>query len=149
MERSWVPTEPDGRGVTVREGLDSLAALLSKFETPGFVFGRMVVPEHSLPHFNFSPTASAFVHACYDGGWVHSFDWPEWIESAEYSRLREDPAVLERATPEQLAKLITALVRGERFCDGVPNEAFEAGLPAGICRRAAALAEYLRDRDEE
>ena len=44
------------------------------------------------------------------------------------------------ATAEQLTKLSTSLVRGDRFSEGTLAWAFESGLLLAIVRRAAALA---------
>jgi hypothetical protein len=55
--------------------------------------------------------------------------------------LRDDPNALKNATPEQLAKLLTVLIRQERFCDGVLNSAFKSGLLTGILERVAVLLE--------
>ena len=56
-------------------------------------------------------------------------------------RLRAEPSVLEAATPEQLQRLLTVLIRQERFVDGALESAFESGLLVRILRRVAALAE--------
>jgi hypothetical protein len=47
------------------------------------------------------------------------------------------------ASPEQLAKLITAVVRADRFCEGYLHGAFESGLLVGVVRRARQLAESI------
>jgi len=38
-----------------------------------------------------------------------------------------------------LARLVTAIVRGDRFCEGNVAGAIERGFVTAICRRAAAL----------
>jgi hypothetical protein len=43
------------------------------------------------------------------------------------------------ATANQLAKVLTALIRGERFSEGTLREAFESGLLLAIALRAEAL----------
>jgi hypothetical protein len=45
------------------------------------------------------------------------------------------------ATQEELAKLLTAIIRSDRFVEGSLEGAFESGLLAAICRRAAVLLE--------
>jgi ADP-ribosylglycohydrolase len=86
-----------------------------------------------------SEAATAFHTLCYDDGWVGP-DWPE------ATQLRDDPAALEVATAEQLAGLLTLLVRGEHFCDGTLQEAFDRGLLTGITRRAKVLAGARKPR---
>jgi hypothetical protein len=43
------------------------------------------------------------------------------------------------ATANQLAKVLTALIRGERFSEGTLREAFKSGLLLAVARRAKAL----------
>jgi hypothetical protein len=54
--------------------------------------------------------------------------------------LRDHPEALASATPDQLAKLITVVVRQERFYEGSLAGAFEDGLVLAIVRRAGVLA---------
>jgi Family of unknown function (DUF6508) len=68
------------------------------------------------------------------------FDWRSWLESGEGSALRT-PVAVAGATQEQLAKLLTAIIRSDRFVEGSMEGAFESGLLAAICRRAAMLLE--------
>lgn len=109
-----------------------LAAYLPEFETPGFVFanwtGRM------------SPTAQAFMRDATDLGWVRGdVDWRAWIETPEASTLRDDPAALAHADRDQLSKLLTALIRMDRFSGGTVASAYDSGLLTGILRRIAVL----------
>ncbi len=54
-----------------------------------------------------------FVAAAYKFGWVlwGGFDWAEWMKTQEAQRLRDDREALSRATPDQLARLLTVLIR--------------------------------------
>ena len=109
-----------------------LAAYLPEFEAPGFVFanstGRM------------SPTAQAFMRDASDLGWVRGdVDWHAWIATAEAAALRDDPAALAEADRDQLANLLTALIRLDRFSGGTVASAYDSGLLTGILRRIAVL----------
>ena len=73
------------------------------------------------------------------GGLLEVFDWPSWVATDEAKQLYADRDVLAAATPAQLSKLVTALIRSERFNDGELAAAFESGLMAAIARRAAML----------
>ncbi len=53
--------------------------------------------------------------------------------------LPDAPEVLSRATPEQLEKLLTAVIRADRFCDGALAGERESGLLARVCRRASVV----------
>ncbi len=77
---------------------------------------------------------------CYQDGWVASFDWAAWKQSPEAISLRDDRAALAAAAPEQLRKLLTTLMRQERFCEGTLAEAAASGLLAAIGARAGRLA---------
>lgn len=130
-----------------RARLEALAALVPVLEAPDAAFGRWEAQWEDaegrihLPYFVPGPACDAFRAAVGRGGWVIvGFDWPAWGTTEEAQALRRDPATLAAATPDQLARLLTALVRSERFSEGTLDEAFASGLLARIARRAAALA---------
>ncbi len=108
-------------------------------------FGHWELPPprdgvHSLGWFEFGRTAEAWRNAVTHGAWiVGAFDWSSWLAGDEGRALRDDPAAIASATPDQLARLLTAIVRSDRFVEGSIAGAFESGLLAGISRRAAAL----------
>lgn len=80
-----------------------------------------------------------FVQMLYDAGWVLTdFDWVGWVDTAEGRALHSDSEVA-AVTEMQLAKLLTALIRRDRFADGTVAETFETGLMAAIAARAAVL----------
>ena len=131
----------------VHERLRALAQFLPVFEQPGFEFGTWHGSYESspgvlaLPFFERNETSQRFVSMAYDEGWVlPGFNWPAWQVTAEAMTLRDDPAALAAASPDQLAKLLTVLIRRDRFVEGALNSAFEAGLLTAIARRAATLA---------
>ena len=72
-------------------------------------------------------------------GWVLNFAWPAWKQTDEAISLRDDAAALAAATPEQLARLLTVLIRQDRFVEGALGSAYESGLLTSIVRRAAEL----------
>ena len=81
-------------------------------------------------------------------GWIQDFGWGGWKDGAEAESFRTDPEAFNQATPEQLSRLLTCLIRGDRFCEGYLSSSYEAGLLVPILRRAAALAEIPpRDQD--
>jgi hypothetical protein len=75
---------------------------------------------------------------------VHPFDWPAWAASPDGRRLIEAPDRIASATADDLGRLLTTIVRGDRFSEGQLLHAAEAGLLLAIARRAAAL---LDERD--
>ena len=87
-----------------------------------------------------APKVEEFFHMAYREGWVlPGFDWPNWAQTPEAIRLRDDPAALAVATAEQLAQLLTVCIRQDRFVDGALVGAFNDGLILAIVRRAAVL----------
>jgi hypothetical protein len=127
--------------------LRALADVLPALEAPDADFGHWELPPprdgvHSLGWFEFGRTAEAWRAAVGRGDWiVVGFDWRSWLAGDEGGSLRDDPAALANAAPDQLAWLLTAIVRSDRFVEGSIAGAFESGLLAGISRRAAALLE--------
>lgn len=121
--------------------LRGIVAFLPCFEAPGFEFGHWESRQHSVNSFlHYSDAAEKFIRAAYRLAWiVPGFNWNEWMDTVESKALREDAAVLARATPEQLAKLLTAYVRGDRFCEGALLQAFESGLLVRVLRRAEVI----------
>jgi len=93
----------------------------------------------SLPWFEYSDEATAFLSAT--SGWmIDGFDWRTWSQTDEARRLLDDPAALDHATPQQIARLLTALTRQDRFVEGELAGAFESGLFGRILRRVAGLS---------
>lgn len=125
--------------------LGALADLVPTLEAPDADFGHWEAPPpvkgvHRLPYFVFGPAAEAWRAGVGRGGWVIAgFDWRRWLETDEGRALKLEPEALESATAEQLGRLLTAIVRSDRFVEGSIEGAFESGLLARIARRAAAL----------
>lgn len=135
------PADPD-----LRRRLATVAATLPTLEAPGFVAGRWHDAERmedgvwSMPWFELGDEAMAVVRAIAGAGFVQPFDWMAWAPTPEAVALRNDRAALAAATPDQLQKLLTMLVREDRFSEGSLAESFESGLIAAIARRAKVLA---------
>jgi hypothetical protein len=128
-----------------KKQIRALADFWSVFANPKFVYetqdevkekkGVMTMPSSSL-----SPEAKAFNKMIYQEGWIlDGFDWPEWAQSDEFKDLFSKPDSLAKASAHQLAKLLTALARKERFCEGTMASACSDGLLARITQRAGIL----------
>ena len=64
------------------------------------------------------------------------------MRGAHEEQIRQNhPDVLAAATPDQRGKLLTAVIREDRFNEGALGDSFESGFIAAIARRAKALAE--------
>ena len=133
-----------------KKQLQALADFWPVFANPKFVYetqdevkekkGVITMPSSSL-----SPEAKAFNKMIYQEGWIlDGFDWPEWTKTDEFKDLFSKPEALAKASAHQLAKLLTALARKERFCEGTMASACADGLLAGITQRAAMLIETTK-----
>jgi hypothetical protein len=129
----------------LNERLRALADVLPVLEAPNADFGHWELPPprdgvESLGWFEFGSTAEAWRAAVAAGSWVVAgFDWRTWLAGDDGRAVRDDPAAVATATPDQLAWLLTAIVRSDRFVEGSIAGAFESGLLAAISRRARAL----------
>jgi hypothetical protein len=86
-----------------------------------------------------TPDMLAFADVVARAGWLVTFDWASWAQTAEGQRLLGEPRHVTAATADQVAKVLTALIRAERFWEGTLNEALQRGLLVAIARRAEAL----------
>jgi hypothetical protein len=94
-----------------------------------------------MPYVTFSPRGEAFLSAVGRFGWVTpGFDWPAWARTPDARELMDSPDRMGRATPDDLAHVLTALVRADRFGEGELLGAHESGLLIRVCRRASVLA---------
>jgi hypothetical protein len=131
--------------VDLIDRLRPLAELLPALESADADFGHWdtsppVDGVHRMPYFTLGPTAEVFISAVARGGWMMmGFDWMTWLRTGEGEALRDRPEALDTASPDDLARLLTAIVRSDRFVEGSMVGAFESGLLARIARRAAVL----------
>ena len=126
--------------------LDNLAAFLPAFETPDLVFATMEGGRedesgaNTMPWSRLAEHAARFVDTAYEDGWVSpEVDWTAWIETEEARRLYDDRVAIEEATVQQLQKLLTTVIRQDRFVTGALAGAFESGLLTAVVRRVEQL----------
>ena len=128
----------------MNDRLRRLASHLAAFESPDFSFGEWEPPltdaegRTSMPWYRFSPAASAFLRDA--GAVMVPFDWPAWLRTPEGDRLR-DPSAVGDASEAEVVRLLTAIVRSDRFTEGSLAGAYESGLLTAILRRAKQLSE--------
>ena len=80
---------------------------------------------------------SDFVRLAYADGWMMlDFDWPAWEEGRD---IAGSPERIAECDLEKIYKLITALVRSDRFCDGVLAGAWLEGTIQAILQRIRTL----------
>lgn len=133
-----------GQSWAMAERLQALAELVPVLASEDADFGHWEAPPpvdgvHQMPYFVFGPTADAFRSAVGRGGWIVVFDWMTWLQTDAGQALRDRREALDAASADDLAKLLTAIVRSDRFVEGSIAGAFESGLLTRIAQRAAAL----------
>lgn len=82
--------------------------------------------------------ATAFVQELYDKQVIVGFDWPEWMQR-DGRRLYESQELLVDASLDDCRLFLIALVRGDRFNEGVLLQAFRDGTVSRILRRTTEL----------
>ncbi|MDQ2982064.1 MAG: DUF6508 domain-containing protein [Actinomycetota bacterium] len=121
-----------------------MLAHLPAFESPGFSPGEWRGGEmtasgaRQMPWFELSQDARLFVRSLYEEGWVDPFEWSNWQAEAERIVTSDE---LENADITTIRRLLTLLVRKNRFVEGELGAAFESGLVVRILRRVRTLAE--------
>jgi hypothetical protein len=144
-------TMSDQSTQSLEDRLAGIAAFLPIFTDEKFRFGEFVEPKResdgcfTMGYFKASAEAKRFTRALRELGWVQPFDWPAWKQTPEACQLRDDPEALASADAEQLSRLLTVLVRQERFADGTLLDAFESGLITRILKRAQGLLDEKSD----
>ena len=133
-----------------RPALEALAAFLPAFEAPGFRFAHNDSPlrqtgeqSYDVVGYEYDPLVWKFWEVLDQHGWLITFRWMEWTETAEAQRLRSDPVAMTQASSEDLSKLLSMYCRMERFGDGAWLSFWDSGLLLGILRRAEVLTHGL------
>jgi hypothetical protein len=136
------PIEPEQE----RAALEALAAFAAELGADDFVAGHWLGGERredgvlSFPMWLPGEVLGRFTDVCYRLGWVTpAFDWTEWIDRDENQALLEDPSQLGTASLDDLQRVLTATIRGERFSEGSLAAYAESGLLQAVAERARAL----------
>lgn len=99
--------------------------------------GEWITHRDQLPFVRNEPWADEFVQKLYDAGVIaHDFDWGEWLGTTDGVALSEDPVAVATANPDDLTRLIIAIIRGDRFNEGLLLRKFEDGTFQAIAQRA-------------
>jgi hypothetical protein len=135
-------SSPMHQGDDASARLRRLADLLPAIEAEGFIPATFEAPQGQMPYALHADELEELHRLVYADDWIrYDLGWPTWMESSEARALLEDPAAMREATPEQLARVLTVIVRLERFSDGTMAGAVRSGLVTRLLRRAAVLAE--------
>jgi len=139
----------------LKERLAVLAEFGSVFARPDCSFGewgggKQTAPGNfTMPYVTMSDEPSRFVKLAYEYDWVKGdFNWGAWKGTPEAIALRDEPGAIGRATSDQLAKLLTVLVRQDRFVEGALRAAFTSGMLTAIVQRAAAILDATHQSEK-
>ncbi len=127
------------------ERLQPFAAWAVRFADPSFNLGAWV-PSRTradgviqVGWYEMGEAGQQFVSEMYELGWVYDFDWMKWLGTPQGQQLTRGPEPIATASAADLAKVLTAIIRSERFGDGQLEGAFESGILVAIARRAREL----------
>lgn len=131
------------QGVPKTARLASLAerwedtSVISSTEVPAWIPNDEVWVIHPV---QYPPIVDELIATAYDDDWVRrDFDWTEWIDTPEAWHLLNDPESVRRATKQQVAYLLTVILRQDRFADGTILEAVRSGYLQRLLHRIRAL----------
>ena len=102
-----------------------LIELIPKVESTS-KFGEWEEENILFPYCIEAPIVSQFLHIVYRLPIIISFDWGAWEEGRKIAS--NDDFDLDTLDLPAKCKLITAIVRSDRFCEGTLVSAFESGL---------------------
>jgi hypothetical protein len=131
------------------ERLRRLGAWEEIFTSPDFSVGEPAGGRANaegviqMPYMDYSPAIWRFRTEMGQLGWVYPFDWPAWAATPRGQQLVTEPAEISTSTADELAKVLTTIIRSDRFSDFAIAHAFEGGFLTAIARRARQLASEL------
>jgi hypothetical protein len=121
--------------------LAGLARWADELAMPGFAFGEWVRgAPGQLPYVELLPDGMRFLRDVGSLGFIVPYDWGAWLQG-DGDVYRRDRGRIATAPSGDLVRLLTAIVRSDRFNEGELLAAFESGLLLAIARRARVLAE--------
>ena len=121
--------------------IEAIVPFREVFDAEGFeagcVEGGVVVGGVlSVPYWVWHPEVHRFVQCLQDYGWIVPFAWPSWSEGSRYF---ESPQLIEETDTETCRKLLTVIVRQDRFVEGNVCSCIKSGLVSKILGRLREL----------
>lgn len=93
------------------------------------------------PFYALTGIGVKFYEDLYKEGFVTQFRWADWIsEAGEYSANDEK---LSKADLMDIRRLLTTIVRQERFCEGLLEETIESGFILKILKRLKEIRDEM------
>ncbi len=123
-----------------REGIDALLHFLPYFNDDRARFGTEVsITDGCIAPSILTPKSMEFYEACYEHNFVQDFDWGEWSQSRQ--GMVSCGEGIEDLDLAGIGRLLTAHIRGDRFCDGHLLGVMRSGQMAHILERLMELIE--------
>jgi len=91
-----------------------------------------------MPYSVPDPLILEFVQLWYDKDLVVPFDWGGWYDAQKWHQ-NKDAARYDAIDSETALKLLTAMIRGDRFTEGALVNLFEAGDVPKILNRLVSI----------
>ena len=125
-------------GLLTPARMDALLEFLPYFQNQRARFGKppTVVDMVASPTI-FTEKSLRFYDACYETRFVQPFDWSAW--TSRHERLVFRGEGIENLALEELGRLLTTHVRGDRFNDGHLLEVMRSGQMGRILARLRQL----------
>ena len=123
-----------------RERLETVVRALEQHQGPHGEFDMHVEDGvASIGGWVLAAPVHEFVQVVYDLQILYPFDWSTWLDTEEGRALKDSPEALEKADLLAVRKLVTAWVRGDRFCDGILVGLAQRGELVRATRRLVTL----------
>lgn len=121
--------------------LRNLVERMEQHQGPSGITGggeRIGENTFTMPWVDMDELAYEAVAFLYDHDLIITFNWPEWDEGREIFRSRQEDrfASLDRLT---VLKLLTAVARNDRFCEGAWAGLFEDGSAQALFKRLSEI----------
>lgn len=124
------------------ESIDAkLDYYIDYFSNKSNKFGEWIKEDDKFPYLNYSVDTINFIDFAYDDGLTINFDWTKWDEMESFL---SNASLIESQNKITLQKLLTSIIRTDRFCEGTLLNAIDDGLILNILLRLKSL-----DNEEE
>ena len=95
---------------------------------------------NTIPHLIYADKVSEFIEVLHSTNFIISFNWSKWDEG---KKIISDVKLIKVVDLLTLRKLITAIVRNDRFCEGTLLNAIEDGIIQIVLKRLQQLLNKL------
>lgn len=134
------------------EKIEALARYAPIFRSRDVTFGTPAPSNGSgtqedplqLTGFHGNELYDEFIREMYHWGWVEDFDYNQWWDSEEGRRFMNDNSKIALANTDQLTKLMTIILRGERWRDGWLEDQLQSGRLVAIAERAKVILRGMK-----